>query len=322
MHDVLRSGGITMLRHHEETYRLDGLVERVIALQDATPVLIALYDTEDRLRHANRAFRDAFHIAEDQFPTWLEIIRNNYQDKKGLIITTSDFEAWLLSAQSRRGKLPFRGLELDMHDGRWIWMTETVQTDGWMMCVGTDITALRQNQRSLRQDRDIALRAAQTDELTGTANRRFVFAKLAAQIDIVDKGVEEPFGAAVIDIDFFKAINDRFGHQGGDAVLRDFVKIAHATIRRSDCFGRVGGEEFMLIMPRTSLQECVGIVDRLLTKVRESRPLGDPDFSYSCSAGVSLFKPGEEGNELYQRADRALYIAKQNGRARVEWLVE
>ncbi|SCX24490.1 Stalked cell differentiation-controlling protein [Agrobacterium sp. DSM 25558] len=308
----------------QETANLDSLIERVIALQDMTPVFIALYDTEDRLRHANRSFREAFHVKSDVFPTWGELLRANYCDKKGLIITTDDFGAWLLSAQSRRGKLPFRGLELDLHDGRWIWMTETVQEDGWMLCVGSDITELKQqNQRSLRQDRDLAMRAAQTDELTGTANRRFVFAKLGVQIDNVQKGIESPFGLCVMDIDFFKGINDRFGHQGGDVVLRDFVKIAHSTIRRSDCFGRVGGEEFMLIMPRTILSECVGIVERLLKNVSASSPFpGVDDFSYGCSAGLALYQPGESGSDLYQRADRALYAAKQKGRARVEWLLE
>lgn len=305
----------------QETANLDSLVERVLALQDATPVFIALFDTHDRLRHANRAFRQAFNLASDAFPSWGDILRANYIDRKGLVITTTDYEAWFLSAQSRRGKLPFRGLELDLHDGRWIWMTETVQDDGWMLCVGSDITALRQNQRSLRQDRDIAQRAAQTDELTGTANRRFVFANLDAQMEKVQKGIEGPFGLCVIDIDFFKTINDRFGHQGGDMVLRDFVKIAHSTIRRSDCFGRVGGEEFMLIMPRTALSECTEIVQRLLYKVRASRPFPDaPDFSYSCSAGLSLYLAGETAAEFYHRVDRALYAAKQKGRARVEWV--
>ncbi|KQO75722.1 sensor domain-containing diguanylate cyclase [Rhizobium sp. Leaf262] len=302
---------------------MDSLIERVIALQDMTPVFIALYDTQDRLRHANRAFRQAFNVEDDAFPTWGELLRANYLDRQGLIISTGDYDAWFLSAQSRRGKLPFRGIELDLHDGRWIWMTETVQADGWMLCVGTDITALRQNQRSLRQDRDIALRAAQTDELTGTANRRFVFTKLAVQIENVEKGIESPFGLCVMDIDFFKGINDRFGHQGGDTVLRDFVKIAHSTIRRSDTFGRVGGEEFVLIMPRTVLPECIGIVERLLEKVRISCPFpGATDFSYSCSAGLSLFRPGETATDLYHRADRALYEAKQRGRARVEWVLE
>jgi len=310
-----------MFRHDEQSY-MGSLLERVAALQDITPVLIALYDTEDRVRYANRAFRKAFHLSEDSFPTWAEIIRLNYQNRQGLIINTRDFEAWLLSAQSRRGKQAFRGLELDMHDGRWIWMTETVETDGWMLCVGTDITALRQNERRLRQDRDLALRAAQTDELTGTSNRRFVFARLADHAENVDKDIETPFGICIIDIDLFKAINDRFGHQGGDAVLRDFVKLAHSTIRRPDYFGRVGGEEFMLVMPRTGLEECASIVGRILEKAAESRPFADhPEFSYSCSAGIALYKAGEGSNELYHRADRALYLAKQNGRARLEWIV-
>lgn len=100
------------------------------------------------------------------------------------------------SAQSRRGKLPYRAFEMDLYDGRWFWMTETVQQDGWMLCVASDVTELRQGYRTLRQDRDLAVRASQTDELTGTANRRFVFAKLALQVEQVTKGLEAPFASA------------------------------------------------------------------------------------------------------------------------------
>ncbi|ANV26793.1 MULTISPECIES: GGDEF domain-containing protein [Agrobacterium] len=297
---------------------MSDLFARVTALQSATPVLIALYDSDDRLRHANPSFRESFTLAEDDFPTWADIMRLNHRLRTGVVIRNNDFEGWLLSAQSRRGKLPYRAFEMDMYDGRWFWMTETVQQDGWMLCVASDVTELRQGYRTLRQDRDLAVRASQTDELTGTANRRFVFAKLALQVEQVSKGLEASFCLCTLDIDFFKQINDRFGHKCGDAVLRDFVGVAHSVIRRVDCFGRIGGEEFMLVLPRTSLAEGRDIVERLLQRVRLSRPLADfPDFSYSCSAGMTAYRTAESADDIFTRADQALYAAKEKGRDRL-----
>jgi len=297
---------------------LNDLLERVAALQSATPVLIALYDSEDRLRHANPSFRESFQLAAGDLPTWADIMRLNHRLRTGVVIRNNDFEGWLLSAQSRRGKLPYRAFEMDLYDGRWFWMTETVQQDGWMLCIASDVTELRQGYRTLRQDRDLAVRASQTDELTGTANRRFVFAKLALQVEQVAKGLEAPFCLCTLDIDFFKQINDRFGHKCGDAVLRDFVTIAHSVIRRVDCFGRIGGEEFMLILPRSSVAEGQEIVERLLQKVRLSRPLSEfPDFSYSCSAGMTAYQVAESADDVFLRADQALYAAKERGRDRL-----
>lgn len=297
---------------------MNDLLERVAALQSATPVLIALYDSEDRLRHANPSFRESFQLAAGDLPTWADIMRLNHRLRAGVVIRNNDFEGWLLSAQSRRGKLPYRAFEMDLYDGRWFWMTETVQQDGWMLCVASDVTELRQGYRTLRQDRDLAVRASQTDELTGTANRRFVFAKLALQVEQVTKGLEAPFCLCTLDIDFFKQINDRFGHKCGDAVLRDFVTIAHSVIRRVDCFGRIGGEEFMLILPRSSVAEGQEIVERLLQKVRLSRPLSEfPDFSYSCSAGMTAYQVAESADDVFLRADQALYAAKERGRDRL-----
>lgn len=121
-----------------------------------------------------------------------------------------------------------------------------------------------------------------------------------------------------MDIDFFKQINDRFGHQAGDAVLRDFVRTAHSVVRRVDCFGRIGGEEFMLVMPRCSIVEGNAIVERLLERVRDSRPFVNlQEFSYSCSAGLTVARAGDSADDVFMRADRALYEAKQRGRNRL-----
>jgi diguanylate cyclase (GGDEF)-like protein len=297
----------------------DEVASRLGRLQAGSFVLMALYDEHDRLRYANQAFRSAFALTSDEMPFWADIMRRNTSAGKGTIIRVADFESWLVSAQSRRGKMPFRAFETDLVDGRWLWMTETVQSDGWMLCIATDITSIRTTQRSLRQDRDLAIRAAQTDELTGIANRRFMMAALEALI-VSQKTAELAIGCmCIIDLDLFKRINDRFGHQTGDDVLVDFARRVHPMVRRRDSFGRVGGEEFMLVLPDTTLEEGELIVNRLLSMIRHSRPIAAmPGFSYTCSAGVADTRSSDTASGVYKRADEALYLAKQDGRDRLK----
>ena len=104
-------------------------------LVEHSDVLLAVYDEADRLRLANDAFRRCFHLAPGETPTWVEIMRRNHAAFRGTAIQAADLEAWLTSTQSRRGKTPFRAYETDLTDGRWLWMTETVRPNGWMLCV-------------------------------------------------------------------------------------------------------------------------------------------------------------------------------------------
>ncbi|MDL2398002.1 sensor domain-containing diguanylate cyclase [Rhizobium mayense] len=295
------------------------LLEQLGPMAADTQVLIALYDAEDRLQFANPAFRSAFFIATDQQPLWADIMRCNYSLKRGTVIAAVNFEEWLRSTQSRRGKVSFRAFETDLHDGRWLWMTETVRENGWMLCIASDITRIRANERDLRQDRDVAIKAAQTDELTGVANRRYVMARLQELLG-VPAAADQTLGClAIFDIDNFKYINDSLGHHAGDMILRDFAGLIQAQVRRTDCFGRVGGEEFVLVMPRTSTDEAASIIHCMLAIVRDSRPLPDPsDFSYTFSAGLAVARGGDMLAEVYRRADLALYGAKVAGRDRLQ----
>jgi len=295
------------------------LSERLEELQEESPVLIGMYDHDDRLQYANAAFRAVFAIEPGDTPTWAELMRRNTKAGCGTIIRSADFESWLISVQSRRGKLPFRAFEMDVVDGRWFWMTETVQRDGWMLCIASDITHMKASRRDLRQDRDFALKASQTDELTGISNRRFMMAALEHMILRQESAASVSGCICIIDLDFFKRINDSFGHQAGDRVLIDFARRVQPTVRRRDSFGRIGGEEFMLVLPDTTLEQGEKIVDRVLEHVRVARPLCDlPDFSYTCSAGLAELKAGDTVQQLYARADEALYIAKQSGRDRLK----
>ncbi|WP_233170346.1 sensor domain-containing diguanylate cyclase [Aquitalea sp. ASV15] len=283
------------------------------ALHDS-PVLLALFDRHDRLRYANAAFCQAYDVAPHETLSWSELMRRNYQRCIGALIYTHDFEAWLVSARSRRGKQVYRAFEADLTDGRWIWMTEAMQPDGSMLCVATDMSELKVSERELRQARDLAQRAAQTDPLTSICNRSAImqqFARLLARA--AASGL--PLAVAIIDLDHFKQINDRLGHPAGDRVIIDFVQRIQPMLRPHDGFGRLGGEEFLLLLPGYSQSEAELSLHAMLAAVAASRPLPElPGFGYSCSAGLAMWRAGDDLAQLYARADVALYQAKASGR--------
>ncbi|WP_132535959.1 GGDEF domain-containing protein [Rhizobium sp. PP-F2F-G48] len=294
-------------------------------LMDGTDVMVAVYDQDDRLRFANAAFRAAWHIADEEHPLWPDLMRRNFAARRGTVIAAEDFEAWLRSVTGRRGKTGFRAFETDLHDGRWLWMTETMHADGWMLCVASDITSLRPDERELRQARDMAIKASETDDLTGIASRRFVMSKLDALVKTTSAAPPAPTGQiasvgciAVLDIDNFKYINDRFGHSIGDAVLKNFAETIQRLVRKTDVLGRVGGEEFVLVLPNTTTWEAEAILSRMLTEVRQSRPVREQaSFRYTFSAGLAGARAGDDPADLYRRADLALYAAKMRGRDQI-----
>lgn len=308
---------------HEGRERHAGMTEieeRIAELREASSVMVALYDPTDRLRHANAAFREAWHLDPGETPLWSELMRRNFHLGVGTVIRAADFEEWLRQTLGRRGKVGFKAFETDLHDGRWVWMTETVQRDGWMLCVASDITHLKPDERTVRQNLDEAIKASYTDELTGCSSRRYTMARFD---DLVASPAEigSRLGCvAVLDLDNFKYVNDKYGHLAGDEVLKDFVRKVQLHVRKQDVFGRIGGEEFFLVMPGLGMDEARLQIGRMLKAVRTSRPLSDlPDFSYTFSAGVSPVVKGEGTDAPHRRADEALYSAKLAGRNTIRY---
>jgi diguanylate cyclase (GGDEF)-like protein len=246
-------------------------------------------------------------------------MRRNIGAGLGTIVGSMEFESWLTSTKSRRGKVSYRAFEMDQADGRWFWMTESVDPDGWMLCLATDITHLRVGDRALRQAHDLALRASQTDDLTGISSRRSMMSALETLNEDVAQGRVASGCICLLDLDLFKRINDSYGHQIGDRILVAFARLVQTAMRRHDRFGRIGGEEFMLIFPDTDLARAKLIVAGILAKVRKAQPIPDvPLLSYTCSGGITEILPGGSVTDLYARADRALYLAKNAGRDRLE----
>lgn len=151
---------------------------------------------------------------------------------------------------------------------------------------------------------------AETDALTGLINRRQMQALLEQAV-----AAPESFSILLLDIDHFKHINDKHGHNRGDDVLREVsVYIGHC-LRQHDLLSRWGGEEFILLLPNTDLESALGIADRVLDTIRTSQ--FTDGISLTVSIGAALYLPGERPEDIVQRADIALYQAKHSGRDRV-----
>ncbi len=158
---------------------------------------------------------------------------------------------------------------------------------------------------------------AEIDELTGAFNRRRMMRSLDEESTRVQRS-GSPFSVALIDLDFFKRINDRYGHPTGDEVLRTFAITIFANIRATDKFGRYGGEEFLLLMPDTPNDVAARILDRLRVITSElDWSAFSNGLNVTISAGVATMRPDETSDSILARADAALYVSKDNGRNRI-----
>jgi diguanylate cyclase (GGDEF)-like protein len=179
--------------------------------------------------------------------------------------------------------------------------------------------------RKMLYDRSFELKAAykrieelaELDELTGSSNRRSIMRMLGEEIDRAGRD-GSPCSIALIDLDWFKRINDAYGHPTGDEVLRTFSITMFANIRSVDRFGRYGGEEFLLVLPDMDGDNAVRALDRLRMIIADlDWSAFSPGMQVTISAGVATLRPNENPDTFLARADSALYAAKARGRNRI-----
>jgi len=171
----------------------------------------------------------------------------------------------------------------------------------------------------LKKAKEKLLELATTDELTGIANRRYFMERLNSEFDRA-KRYESRYSLLMIDIDYFKSINDDYGHKAGDKVLQSAAAVMKKSLRTSDVIGRVGGEEFSVILPETEIKAAIFIAERLRKKVEETVVIHkNEEIFITVSIGVSQSKNGDQSvDDIYVRSDSAMYNAKKNGRNRVD----
>jgi len=195
-------------------------------------------------------------------------------------------------------------------------------TIGRCMMVGMFSSALRESfytqGLALKEAYRRIEELAEFDELTGAHNRRSIMHALAEESERTTR-MNSACSVALIDLDWFKKINDHYGHPAGDEVLRTFAITMFANMRAIDKFGRYGGEEFLLVLPETSEDAAEKVVDRMRMIVADIDWNSiSPGVAVTMSAGVATLRPGETPENLLLRADVALYRAKDRGRNRIE----
>ncbi len=279
---------------------------------------VAVQDADDIFLYHNDAFAHMFGFSGwsmvgqrfDDLLAWM------FAHQRGVNIDWPSMESWKSYVHSRRRSAPLRRFEVDLIDGRWLLMTEQIVPGGGMIMLCSDITHQKAVEYALRQAQTDLQSLALTDELTGAPNRRHLLQQFEKERKRCGR-YQQPLCFAMLDLDHFKSVNDRFGHPAGDAVLKHFATFLRQHLRTTDVIGRIGGEEFAIVLPNTELEEALLVLRRILAALNGERlHLFVPDFGYTFSCGV-VQRPNDTAADcqwMLSCADRALYQAKAAGR--------
>jgi diguanylate cyclase len=192
--------------------------------------------------------------------------------------------------------------------------TRALHSANEMAIVRQQVVLAEQRIEHLKGELELVNKLVREDQLTGALNRRGLDDALEREAARAERA-GTPLCIALIDTDNFKHINDAFGHQLGDLVLVHLVAIIKETIRTNDLIGRYGGDEFMVLLPDSDLDEAVAVMSRLQRKMaQKSVSWGNQRLLVAFSAGIAARNPGESEPALVGRADKALYEAKRGGK--------
>jgi two-component system, cell cycle response regulator len=323
------------LRMREATGQNMGLVDPAENFGDGGPPgrILIIEDRPESVAWFAAALEPAHEIsAVDSFEEAVVRVRGGDYDLIVISLGLRGFDGLRLCSQLRslpegrnvpilvlvsdgdRRKLT-QALEMGVND----YLTRPVDKNELIARVRTQLRKKRYAER-LRHNVQLSLEMAITDQLTGLHNRRYMSRHLDTLISSAQKS-GKPLAFLIMDIDYFKSVNDTHGHDIGDEVLREFASRISANVRGIDLACRFGGEEFVVVMPDTDMAFATTIAERLRKGV-ETNPFAISRDPKRLSITISIGIAGSEGNgdtaeALLHRADQALYRAKREGRNRV-----
>lgn len=300
----------------------DGITEQVrqVLIQHVgrSETGIAVIDKDDRILYCNPAFVSMFSLEDfsplgrthDEFLAWM------YTHRIGSSKGQATLEDWMSQVKSLYRVRTYHTSEVSLIDGRWVLVAQQLYRSGSIVTVCTDITRSKEAELALHVAYSELERLAMTDELTGVPNRRSFMARLESERQRAER-YQRQVSLAILDLDHFKQVNDRHGHPAGDEVLKHFAGMLRRHMRSEDMIGRLGGEEFALLMPETASRGAQALLERIRQELAQA-PMDfiAPGFGYTFSAGVAELDLTDlpTCNHWIHEADQALYRAKAAGR--------
>ncbi len=340
---IARVRSLTRLKLVTDELRMRALTSREIGIQD--PLLAAVADpgrggrilvVDDRRSSYERIAKvlagehrvdvevdpheALFHAAEGDYDLLMISLGLENFDGLRLCSQVRSLERTrnvpiLVIAEAEDNARLLRGLEIGIND----YLLRPIEKNEMLARVRTQIRKKRYGAR-LRDNVQMSMEMAITDALTGLHNRRYMESHLAGLVDqALARG--KPLALLVVDIDYFKAVNDTHGHDAGDDVLREFATRVRKSIRGIDLACRYGGEEFVIVMPETDMAVAAIVAERIRRRVA-TEPFairgGAAALDVTISIGLaSLAGVEDSAAHILKRADQALYRAKRDGRNRV-----
>lgn len=288
--------------------RAERAERRFIDAMESLPNGFVLYDKDDRLVICNKRYREIYSESAPYIvpgATFEEIIRKGVEN--GQYLDAVGREEAFIAERLHKHQNPGDPIEQHLPGDRWLSVQERRTSEGGLVGFRIDITTLK------RQERELA-RLAWTDGLTGALNRHR-FMELAGKESDRARRHGNEMSLLLLDADHFKQINDKYGHAAGDAVLKGLVDRWTTSLRSHDLIGRIGGEEFSILLPEVDLHDATRTADRL------RREIAELPFAFeghllraTVSIGVATLAAGDDLPALMRRADLALYRAKEAGR--------
>jgi len=287
---------------------LAGWQENVLSLLNWLPFGFEIASADDQIQFANSTFKDMFGYSQDDIANIDDWWRLAYPDPDYRAFARSQWYTSIAAARAENREMTPFDLDVATARGEQRTIQFRHRTIGnFNVNLYIDVTRERAYARELKV-------LADTDPLTGAMNRRRFFEEADRR-----HGKGRPVAFLMLDIDHFKTINDKYGHGVGDLVLVEFTRRCNAVLQPEDCFGRMGGEEFAIVLARPEgMADVLTVAEEIrLAVCAQPFLVAKTCLPVSTSMGAAICAPGESVSSGISRADHALYSAKAAGRNRV-----